>query len=110
MSSSVERRLGTPEPTGRVDPRRQPKADRRLVERGGVDAGDAHQRLQARLLRLGQAAQAAQCEGAVLVDERDDVRDGRERDDVELALEEDMLRPEQRLGQLPDDGGTAEAR
>ena len=42
-------------------------------------------------------------ERAVLVDERHDVGDGRERDDVEVPLEERMARAEQRLGELPDD-------
>ena len=75
----------------------------------GIDAADAHQRAQARLLRLREAAQAEQRERAVLVDERHDVGDRRERDDVEVPLEERMVRAEQRLGELPDDAGAAEA-
>ena len=69
---------------------------------------DAHQRLEARLLGLGEAPQPEQRERAVLVDERDDVGDGRERDDVEVALEKRMRRAEQRLGELPDDARAAE--
>ena len=48
-------------------------------------------------------------ERAVLVDERHDVGDGRERDDVEVPVEERVPRAEQRLGELPDDAGAAEA-
>ncbi len=40
--------------------------------------------------------------------ERHDVGDGREGDDVEVALEKRMARSEQRLGELPHDGGAAE--
>ena len=49
-------------------------------------------------------------ERAVLVDERDDVGDGRERDHVEVPVAERMLLAEQRLRELPDDAGAAEAR
>ena len=106
----LERRLGPAEPPGRVDARREPEADRGLVDRRRIDAGDAHQRLQARLLRLGEPAQPAAGERAVLVDERHDVGDRRQRDHVEVALEERMVGAEQRLGELPDDSGAAEAR
>jgi hypothetical protein len=64
---------------------------------------------QSRLLGLGDAPQPEQRERAVLVDQRDDVRDRRKRDDVEVPFEERMLGPEQRLRELPDDGGAAEA-
>ena len=97
VSSSSSAASGRHEPPRRVDARREPEADRRLVDRGRVDAGDAHQRLQARLLRLGEPAQPEQRERAVLVDERHDVGDGGERDDVEVALEERVLGAEQRL-------------
>ena len=46
----------------------------------------------------------------VLVDERHDVGDRRERDHVEVPLEERVARAEQRLGELPHDAGPAEAR
>ena len=56
------------------------------------------------LLRLREPPQAGERERAALVDERDDVGDGGERDHVEMPLEEGMLAAEQRLGELPDDG------
>ena len=77
--------------------------------RGRIDAGDAHQRAQPRLLRLREPPQAEQRERAVLVDERHDVGDGRERDDVEVALEKRVLGAEQRLRELPDDAGAAQS-
>src|SRR6266702_2641483 len=98
------------EPAGGVDPRREPEADRTLVARGGIDAGDAHQRAQPRLLRLGEATQTRERERAALVAERHDVGDGRERDDVEVAVEKRMVAAEQRLGELPHDRGATETR
>jgi len=80
--------LGTAEPPGCVDPRREAEANRLLVDGGWIDPADAHQRAQARLLRLRDAAQAEQRERAVLVDKRDDVRDRRECDDVEVPLQD----------------------
>ena len=52
----------------------------------------------------------AQRERTVLVDERHDVGDRGERDDVEVPLEERMAGTEQRLGELPDDACAAETR
>jgi hypothetical protein len=104
-----ERRFGSPEPAGGVDPRREPEPDRALVARRRVDVRDAHERPQPRLLRLGQPPQAGERERAVLVEEGDDVGDGRERDEVEVPVEERMPGAEERLGELPHDAGPAEA-
>ncbi len=52
--------------------------------------------------------QPGERERAVLVEERDDVGDGRERDEVEVPVEERVPGPEQRLGELPDDARPAE--
>ncbi len=71
--------------------------------------GDAHQCAQPRPLRLCEAPQSEQRERAVLVDERHDVGDGGERDDVEMALEKRVLGAEQRLRELPDDPGAAQS-
>jgi hypothetical protein len=105
-----ERGFGPAEPPGRVDARREPKTDRRLVDRRRIDAADSHQCAQAHLLRLGEPAQAEQRKRAVLVDERHDVGDGGESDDVEVTLQERMVGTEKRLRQLPDDAGATEAR
>ena len=90
--------------------RREAKADRRLVAGGRIDAGDPHQRPQAGLLGLGEAPQARERERAALVDERHDVGDRRERDDVEVAVEEGVTGAEQRLGELPHDRRAAQPR
>ena len=82
----LERRLRPAEPPRRVDARRESKADRTFVARRRIDARHAHQRAQPGLLRLSEAAQPAQRERAVLVDERDDVGDSREGDDVEVPV------------------------
>ena len=81
------------EPAGGVDPRREPEADRAGVDRRRVDARDAHQRPQPRLLRARERAQAGDRERAVLVDERDDVGDRRERDEVEVAAQRSESAP-----------------
>ncbi len=83
----VERDVGPPQPSGRVDARREPEADRGRVDRRRIDARGAHQRAQARLGRARERPQARRGERAVLVDERDDVGDRRQRDEVELARE-----------------------
>src|SRR5436190_1150635 len=75
----LEGGLRTAQPAGRVDPRREAEADRALVAGGGIDACDAHQRPQADLLRLRKAAQADLRECPVLVEERNYVRDRRDR-------------------------------
>ena len=49
-----QRGLGPAQASGRVDPRREPEADRRLVDRSRVDVTDAHQRPQTGLLRLSE--------------------------------------------------------
>ena len=97
-----ERRLRTTQTSRGVDPRREPEADRRFVDRGRVDARDAHQGAQPELLRLPEPAQPKERECAVLVDERHDVGDGRERDHVEVPVAERMVLAEERLCELPD--------
>src|SRR5262249_41940863 len=106
----LERSLGPAETSGRVDARRKPEADRTFVACRRIDARDTHQRAQPRLLRLGEPAEPGERQPAALVDERHDVGDRRERNDVEMALEERVSAPEERLRELPDDRGAAEAR
>ena len=92
-----------------VDARRQAEADRTLVAGCRVDACDGHQRAEPRPLRLRETPEPGEGQRPALVDERDDVGDGRERDDIEVAVEEGVARPEERLCELPDDGSPAEA-
>ena len=93
-----ERGLGPAQPAGRVDARREPEADRRLVDRRGVDV---RRRASARagpgFCVCARRRRPSERERAVLVDERHDVGDGGERDDVEVALEKRVLGTEQRL-------------
>ena len=103
----LERGAGMAEPAGRVDPRREPERDRARVDRGGVDAADPHERLQAGLVGSREPSHARGNERAVLVQERDDVGDRRERDEVEMAVE--VVHAE-RLEQLEDDACPAELR
>ena len=49
-------------------------------------------------------------ERAVLVEERDDVGDRRERDEVEMPLRDLRVDAEERLAELVDDAGAAELR
>ena len=83
----VQRGAGVSEPAGCVDPGRQPERDRARVDRGGVDAAHAHERLEARLVGSREPSHAGRHEGAVLVEEGNDVGDRRQGDEVEMPLE-----------------------
>ena len=100
--------LGAAEAAGGVQARSEPEADRAGVDRGRVDPCGPHQLAQAGLLRPRERAKARDGEGAVLVHERDDVRNRRDRDEVEMALELRRAGAQQRLTELPDDTGPAE--
>ena len=102
----LERLARMPEPAGGVDPRREPEADGALVDDRGIDVRDAHQRAQPRLLRPRERAQPGARERAVLVDERHDVGDRREADQVGVLVDRDA----ERLRELRDDAGAAELR
>ena len=106
----LQRRLGMREPPGCVDPRRQTESDSAGVDGGRVDSGRAHQRTQPELLRPRQRFQPGPREVPVLVHERDDVGDRRDRDEIEVPPQ--LLRPraEERLTELVDDPGSAELR
>ena len=104
----LERLARVPEPAGRVEARREPEADGPGVDRGRIDAGALHERAQTGLRRARERAQPGDGERAVLVDERDDVGDRRERDEVEMAPRNLGVDAEQRLAELVDDAGAAE--
>ncbi len=104
----VQRDIGAPEAPCGVDPRREPERDCGRVDRRRIDAGDAHQRREPGLLRAGEAAEARRRECAILVDERHDVGDRRERDQVGVAGERRVLGAEESLRELCDDTGAAE--
>ena len=106
----LERGFGPAEPSGGVQARREPEADRTGVDRGRIHARRAHQLLEAGLLRARQLPQPGDGQAAVLVQERHDVGDGGDRDEVEVPQERLRARPEQRLSELPDDPGAAELR
>src|SRR6266542_3376560 len=87
-----------------VDTRREAEADGAFVDRGGIDACDLHQGAQPGLLRARERAKTGAREGAVLVDQRHDVGDRRESDQV-LVLRDGLA---ERLGELRHDAGAAE--
>ena len=106
----LEGGIGAAQPARGVDARRESEADRGGVDRRRVDMGAPHERLQPGP-PCGRERSEPRCrEGAVLVEQRDDVRDGRERDEVELASNRRAVRAEQRLAELEDDPGPAELR
>ena len=89
-----------------VQSRAQPEADRAGVDRARVDLRDVHQRAQAGLARRGEPAQALAHQPPVLPDERHDVGDGGERDEVEVLLGQPRVlagRLQQRPGELVRD-------
>src|SRR3981081_4283944 len=99
-----------PRPAGGVDARPQPEAARTRIDRRRVDAGYAHQRLQTGLLRTRERAQTADRKRAILVEQRHDVGDRRERDEVEMPLRDLGVDPQERLPELVDDAGGAARR
>ena len=104
----LERGARAAQAARRVDPRREPEPDGALVDPRRIDARDLHQRPEPRLLRACERAEAGERERAVLVDERNDVGDRRERDQVEVPRERLVTRAEQRLAELVDDARAAE--
>ena len=90
----LERRVGAAETAGGVDARCEPEADRRRRRSpAGSTRGGAHQRPQPGLLRPRERAQAGDRERAVLVDERHDVGDRRERDEVRVPRDRGVVDP-----------------
>ena len=97
-----------PEAAGGVEARREPEADGAGVDGGRVDAGALHERAQPGLRRARERAEPGDGERAVLVDERDDVGDRREGDEVEVTPGDLGVDAEERLAELVDDAGAAE--
>ncbi len=83
----VERGPWVSEPPGGVDPRGEPERDGTRVDDRRVDVRRPHQRLQAGLLRPRERPQAGARERTVLVEQRHDVGDRRERDEVEVPVD-----------------------
>ena len=104
----VESGARTTETPRRVDPRSEPEPDRALVDPRRIDPRRLHQRPEARLLCTREPAQAGERQRPVLVDERDDVRDRRQRDEVEVPRQRLVADAEERLAELVDDAGPAE--
>ena len=96
------------EPAGGIEPWREPEADGRRIDGGRIDARDAHQRPQPGLLGARERPQAGARERAVLVDERHDIGDRRERDEILVPRDRRMVGSEERLRELDDDAGAAE--
>src|SRR6266540_2149375 len=101
---------GMAEPAGCVDARREPEPDGARVHGGRIDSRETHQRLKPRLAGPRESPQARNRERPVLADERDDVRDRRERDQIQVAAERRGIGPEKRLAELEDDAGSAQLR
>ena len=98
------------EPARGVDPRSEPEADSTGVDGGGIDLGGAHERLQAGLLRRRQPAEPLDRKRPVLVHQRHDVGDRRDRDDVGMRTERLGIAPEQGLAELVHDARAAQLR
>ena len=104
----LERRLRMAEPPGRVQPRRETKTDGRRVDCGRIDPGDLHQLAQTGFLRARERPQPRDRQAAVLIHERNDVRDRRQGDEIEMAAQDVRVGAEERLAELEDDSGAAE--
>jgi hypothetical protein len=87
-----------------VDPRREPETDCALVDARRIDPRDLHQRAQPGFLRARERTQSRERERAVFVDERNNVGDRRQADQIQMPFEIDA----ERLRQLVDDPRAAE--
>ena len=112
----VERESRVTKPARRVDARCQAEAEVGRTHASRVDTGARHQRAEAGAVGLGEASQAAPHQRAVLVGERDDVGDRRQRHQIgELVqcgrqhgrVAAVPARP-QRLGELEHDACAAQ--
>ncbi len=104
----LEGDVRTTEAACSVDPRRQPEADRSGVDGGRIDVRAPHERLQPRTRRRGEDPKTCGCERAVLVNQRNDVGDRGQRDEVETALDCRVVGTEKRRAELVDDARPAE--
>ena len=103
----LERGLRPAETPGGVDTRGEAEGDRTLVDGGRVDVRRAHEGSDARPLGKCELPQPRDREHPVLVHERDDVGDGRQRDQVEVAVEAGRA---EGLRELVDDARPAQLR
>ncbi len=109
----LERAVGAVEAPGGIEPGREPERHRALVQPQGFDTRDRHQRAQAGPHRRGQRAQALAHEAAVLAAQRHHVGNGRERDELEVAVALAAVEAgalAQRLRELRRDGRRAQLR
>ena len=103
----LERDVGPAEPARGVDARCEPEADGARIDGCRIDARAAHERLEPGTAGRRERAEAGSRERAVLVDERDDVGDRGQRDEIEVPANRRMVGAEQRLAELVDDSGAA---
>ena len=78
--------IGAGQPARRVDPRRQAEAERARVQRARVGPGDRDQRPHAGSRGDRHRPQPVADEPTVLTGQRDEVGDGRQRDELEIVL------------------------
>ena len=104
----LEREVRATQPPRRVDARREPERDRAGVDSRRIDASGLHQRLQPRPARSRERAQACRGEGAVLVDERHDVRDRRQGDEIERPRDGRVVVAEEGARERVDDARAAQ--
>ena len=105
-----ERSARMTEAPRRIDARAEPEPAGAGIDRCRIDTGSAHQRLQPGLLRARERPEPGDREPAVLVDERHDVGDRREGDEIEMPLGHLRVDAEEGLAELVDDTGAAELR
>ena len=99
----LERHVGTTQPAGSVDPGREAEADGAGVDGCRIHVRAPHERLQPRTRGRGRASQPGRRQRAVLVDERHDVGDRRERDEIEIPSNRGVVGAEERLAELVHD-------
>src|SRR3954469_13775993 len=92
-----------PEAPGSVQARCEAEADGSGIDSGRIDAGALHERPETGLRRAGQGPKPGDRERPVLVDEWNNVGDGREGDEVEMTPRDLGVDAEERLSELVHD-------
>ena len=104
----LERDVGAAEPARGIDAGCQSEAHGTRIDGRRVDARAAHERLESGTGGCRKSSQAGERECPVLVDERDDVGDRGQGDQIEVPANRLMVGSEQRLAELVDHTGAAQ--
>ena len=104
----LERHVGATQPAGSVDPGCKAEAHGAGVDGCRIHVRAPHERLKPWTRGSCERSQPGRRQRAVLVDERDDVGDGGERDEIEIPSNRGVVGAEERLAELVHDARSAQ--